>query len=182
MNMKLIQYILFTGILLFSSTAFNLPNTPEITDEKSTNELEWFDNVEMAVAESNKTGKPIFGFFTGSDWCGWCIKLQKNVFSKAAFKEWAAEEVILLELDFPRYKKLPQNIAVQNNEMKNLFKVRGFPTVWIFSVSEGEDEQKNIQAYGSLGYPSKPIPGKEEVAFLNKANSILENFKTAKSN
>ena len=65
------------------------------------NKLVWHDNLEKALVISKKEKKPIMMFFTGSDWCGWCIRLQKEVFFKEDFKKWAQENVVLLELDFP---------------------------------------------------------------------------------
>ena len=69
-------------------------------DEKTG--LTWYTNLEEAHKISKETNKPVFGFFTGSDWCGWCHKLQREVFAKQAFIDWAKENVILLEVDFPK--------------------------------------------------------------------------------
>src|ERR1700744_1852989 len=68
--------------------------------------LVWYTDLMKAQDQSKATRKPIFGFFTGSDWCGWCHKLQEEVFSKPEFVKWAKKNVILLELDFPRQKQL----------------------------------------------------------------------------
>ena len=65
-------------------------------------ELVWHTDVDKAINLSVQSGKPLFFFFTGSDWCGWCIKLQKEVFFLPEFKKWATKNVILVELDFPR--------------------------------------------------------------------------------
>jgi len=64
----------------------------------------WYDDLEVASKVAYKSDKPIMLFFTGSDWCGWCIRLQKEVFQQEAFKQWAADNVILVELDFPSKK------------------------------------------------------------------------------
>lgn len=166
------------AIIIFT---IGIAATPAIEQEKQEG-LTWYTNVDQAIQVSNEENKPIFAFFTGSDWCGWCKKLQRDVFVKKAFQDWAKEEVVLLELDFPRYKKLPEEQAAQNAQLRNLFSVRGYPTIWLFSVSEGEGENRNVSAYGSLGYPSGATKGQEEVAFLQKANSILEGFKKSNTN
>ena len=62
----------------------------------------WFTSLEEAAKVSMSTGKPIMANFTGSDWCGWCKKLKREVFDQAEFKNWADENIVLLELDFPR--------------------------------------------------------------------------------
>ena len=68
----------------------------------------WLVDINKAYEISKKTGKPIMANFTGSDWCGWCVKLKNEVFDKPAFKEWAAKTVVLVELDFPRRFQIPQ--------------------------------------------------------------------------
>lgn len=137
-------------------------------------ELKWYVKLDEAYKESKKTNKPIFAFFTGSDWCGWCHRLQATVFRKPSFKQWAAENVILLELDFPRRKQLPPEIAQQNNELKNFFRPQGYPTIWLFDMNLNEQSsQFEIQALGNLGYPSGSQPGQEDQKFIANANQIL---------
>ncbi len=138
--------------------------------------LEWQTDLMKAMEISNKTHKPIFAFFTGSDWCGWCHKLQNEVFSKAEFIKWAKDHVILLEVDFPRGKQLPQELMAQNSKLQQTFKVQGYPTCWLFNMTKDPATNNfSIQALGSLGYPSDATQGKEEVAFLKTANGILAN-------
>lgn len=121
-----------------------------------------------------KANKPVFAFFTGSDWCGWCVKLQSNVFSKSAFISWAEKNVILLELDFPRHKQLSPELTKQNNDLQQTFRVQGFPTVWLFKPGkDAKTNQLQISPMGSLGYPPGAEPGKEEQKFLETANGII---------
>lgn len=141
-------------------------------------ELVWHTDLAKARELSDATKKPIFGFFTGSDWCGWCHKLEADVFAKEAFVTWAKKNVILLELDFPRRKQLPAELAQQNQSLQQAFKVRGYPTIWLFYISEDPTNHNlNLNALGSLGYPSGSEVGKEEVKFLNDANLVLANGK-----
>jgi thioredoxin-related protein len=150
---------------------------PTRAQEKKTdkNELFWYTDANKAGEASNSSKKPIFAFFTGSDWCGWCHKLEREVFEKAEFKAWAAKNVILLELDFPRKKQLPAELMQQNNALQQAFKVQGYPTIWLFYLTKDEANNKqNINALGSLGYPEGAVQGKEEVKFLADANKILE--------
>ncbi len=135
--------------------------------------LVWFTDLNKAIDASNSSKKPIFGFFTGSDWCGWCHKLQRDVMAKPAFIDWAKKNVILLELDFPRNKELPAQLSQQNNELAKQFKVTGFPTVWYFMASKEKSGKTNLNPLGSQGYPSSAEKGKEEVRFLSDAAAIL---------
>ncbi len=131
-------------------------------------ELKWHSNMEEASAISIKEKKPMLLFFTGSDWCGWCIKLQKEVFQTPEFKKWAAKEVVLVELDFPRRKELPKAIKDQNNELQRLFMVRGYPTVWFVAP-----EKNNTAALTRLGSTGYVAGGPEN--WLKGANQILAN-------
>src|SRR5690606_176112 len=119
----------------------------------------WEVEVNIAYEKSKKTGKPILANFTGSDWCGWCIKLKNEVFVKPEFKAWSKKNVILLELDFPRKKQIPEEIKQQNYGMQQAFGVRGYPTIWVFNLSKNDEGQFSIDAIGKSGYvaggPSK---------------------------
>lgn len=129
----------------------------------------WLVNVEEAYELSSKTNKPILANFTGSDWCGWCKKLKAEVFSQPEFKEWAADNVILLELDFPRRSKLPDAQAQQNQSLQQAFRVTGFPTIWVFDlVRPADSNQFEIHAYGKTGY----VRGGES-AFIRDVNRMI---------
>jgi thioredoxin-related protein len=140
------------------------------------NKLVWYTSLNEASTVSLKTGKPIFAFFTGSDWCGWCMKLQAAVFSKDAFVAWAEQHVVLLELDFPKRKQLSPELTKQNNDLQQAFNVTGFPTVWLFNpAKDPKTNTLSIAALGSLGYPAGAAAGEEAAKFLANANAILAN-------
>jgi protein disulfide-isomerase len=141
-------------------------------------ELTWYTNLLDAQKISNASNKPIFAFFTGSDWCGWCQKLHMDVLNKKEFIDWAKKNVVLLELDYPRRKELSPELKQQNNELQQTFQVRGYPTVWMFFLKDNPTTmKKEINPLGSLGYPQGAEPGKEQVKFLKDANDILKNKK-----
>lgn len=113
----------------------------------------WFTNLDQAYEVSKKTGKPIMANFTGSDWCGWCKKLTASVFSQPDFKTWADKNVVLLELDYPRRKELPELIKQQNANLQQAFQVGGYPTVWVFDLAKSADKNEySISALGKTGY------------------------------
>lgn len=166
--MKQLSIVLSLLFVLSTGCAFGQ------NDNKEKNGLEWYTDVLKANERSQATHKPIFAFFTGSDWCGWCRKLQADVFSKKEFVKWAKEKVILVELDFPRTKQLPPALAQQNSELQRIFQVQGYPTCWLFFLSKNDStNQFQISPLGSVGYPQGAELGKEQVKFLNDANQIL---------
>lgn len=130
-------------------------------------QLVWTSNVMEAVDRSINENKPMLLFFTGSDWCGWCKKLQAEVFEKPEFAEWANKNVVLVELDFPRRTALAPEIQQQNNELQQMFGVRGYPTIWLVSPSR-QDVNVNFAKLGSTGY----VAG-GPVAWIASANQIL---------
>lgn len=140
-------------------------------DVKLASNLTWHTDVKEALAISTKENKPMLLFFTGSDWCGWCIKLQNEVLKTAEFKKWAAENVVLVELDFPRKNLQSIEIQGQNNQILQAFGVQGFPTIYLAKAIEKEGKV-NFQGLGSTGY----VPG-GPTAFLAVANGIIHTQK-----
>jgi protein disulfide-isomerase len=168
-TMKRISSILALLVLIFT--------TSRLQAQEVKHGLTWYTDVNQVYELSVKSKKPIFAFFTGSDWCGWCNRLEANVFDKPGFQAWAKNSVILLELDFPRRKKLPEALARQNSGLQQFFQVQGYPTIWIFNMAkEGTTGRFNIAPLGSLGYPESK-PGKEETAFLDNVTQIMKQKK-----
>lgn len=131
-------------------------------------ELKWHTNVGDAIAVASKEKKPMLLFFTGSDWCGWCIRLQKEVLLTPEFTKWAKDNVVLVELDFPRRTPQTDGIKKQNNELQQAFGVQGFPTIH-FANSTKKDGKINFQGLGSTGY----VAG-GPTAWLGVADGILK--------
>ncbi len=122
------------------------------TNNAQTVDLNWHTDLSKAVSISINEKKPIMLFFTGSDWCGWCMRLKKEVFNHEKFKIWSDEKIILVELDFPRRKKLESNILNQNRELARIFGVSGYPTCWLVKPQILENSKVNFLKLGKLGY------------------------------
>ncbi|MEO8045527.1 MAG: thioredoxin family protein [Spartobacteria bacterium] len=92
---------------------------------------EWQSDYDKALATAKAEGKATFINFTGSDWCGPCIEMQKRVFSQKEFLDYAAKHLILVEIDYPRIKPLSEKTKKQNERLKIQFKIDkvGFPTI-----------------------------------------------------
>lgn len=131
-------------------------------------ELDWQTDVNKAIALSNKTKKPMLLFFTGSDWCGWCIRLQNEVFKKPEFAKWVKDNVILVELDYPRRVPQTDQIKKQNAELQQAFGIQGYPTIW-FANATVKDGKPNFKGLGNTGY----VAG-GPAAWLAVANGIIK--------
>jgi thioredoxin-related protein len=94
----------------------------------------WMHDFEAAKAKAVKEGKPIFINFTGTDWCGWCIKLEKEVFSKKAFQDYAKEHLVLVEVDFPKKKEQTAEVKAQNAKLDKEYGVEGYPTLYLLDA------------------------------------------------
>lgn len=97
----------------------------------------WLTDHKVAMTLSKSTGRPVLVDFTGSDWCGWCIRLDQEVFDTAEFRRWAKQNVVLLKLDYPRRTPQPAALKEQNRRLARQYAVRGYPTI-LFLDHEGK--------------------------------------------
>ncbi len=110
------------------------PDDTKKPDDAKPSELTWLDNYEKAITAAKKGKKVVMADFTGSDWCGWCKKLKEEVFDTKEFKEWSDKNVILLEVDFPKTKKLDDAVKKQNDKLAKDNKIKGYPTIMFFDT------------------------------------------------
>jgi thioredoxin-related protein len=121
----------------------------------------WYTDLDEAKAVAAKENKPLLVDFTGSDWCGYCIKLHAEVFDKPEFAEFA-KGYVLVELDFPNKKPQPPEEKAKNKATQAKFGVSGFPTVLLLDAKTGE-------AYGrQSGYG----PGSGPKAYIEKLSAF----------
>ena len=105
---------------------------------------EWLTDAPKAQAQAKKENKLVLLDFTGSDWCGWCIKLKGEVFDLKEFKDYADKHLVLVEVDFPRKKQLSADQKKANNALQEQYKIQGYPTIIVLN-----GEGKKV---GELGY------------------------------
>jgi protein disulfide-isomerase len=101
-------------------------------------ENSWETDYQKAQETAKSQHKLLFINFTGSDWCGYCIRMDRDVLSKQQFKDFANKNLVLLEVDFPRAKEQSQNLRVQNRKLAGEYGIEGFPT---FVVLDGEGKK-----------------------------------------
>jgi protein disulfide-isomerase len=115
--------------LIVMISLFFLPFLTQAADDG----LKWFTTLEEGKAEAAKSNKPIFLFFTGSDWCGWCIKLVKQVLSQPAFIEYA-DDLVLVKLDYTKKTPVTQERMTYIRTLMQQYGAQGFPTIILLNA------------------------------------------------
>ena len=95
----------------------------------------WLTDFEAAKKAASEKKLPILADFSGSDWCGWCIRLDKEVLSQKEFQDYAKQSLVLFLADFPRKKAQDAKLKEQNAALMKTYKVEGFPTVLLLDAS-----------------------------------------------
>ncbi len=126
----------------------------------------WHTDYIAAKAKAKKEHKLLLLDFTGSDWCGWCKKLKKEVFSKKLFQDKAPEEFILVELDFPQKTKIDDKLIAQNRKLAKAFGISGYPTIILADTAGVE--------FARTGYK----PGGPQT-YLDHLDGFVKNYQQA---
>ena len=156
--------ILFLFLLMFVATPA-LPAT-----EGTAEGLAWETDITVAMEKAKKEGKDILINFTGSDWCGWCKKLDSEVFSKPDFDATAGKMFIYLYLDFPQAEELKAKVVdpKMNDKHRDDMGVNGYPTIMLADAM--------MRPYGRTGY----LPGGPEAYLKNLEELRTEGDKLKK--
>jgi thioredoxin-related protein len=114
----------------------------------------WYDDFDGAVKAAKAEGKDLLVDFSGSDWCGWCIKLDKEVFQHESFTTAAKEQYVLVVLDFPRGEAAKAKVPnpARNQELQAKYGIRGFPTVLLMNADGHVYARTGYQAGGPEAY------------------------------
>ena len=129
-------------------------------------ESDWLNDYKTAQQQAKTGNKLLLVNFTGSDWCGFCIRLDRDIFSKPEFKDYASKNLVLLEIDFPRpggprWNAQSAALKKQNEDLASKYQVFGFPTIVVLN-GEGK-------LVGELGYmEGGPAPFIAELEKLHK--------------
>lgn len=122
----------------------------------------WTQDYDAAVKLAAEKKLPLLLNFTGSDWCGWCKLMDKQVFAQPEWQEYAAKSVVLVTLDFPNDKSIvPADYVARNEKLSETFGVQGYPT-YVVLDSDGKTQ------IGQLGASKEATP-----------KDFIEKFKTA---
>jgi len=138
------KFSILIGLFLIVSFGF----TPRADTD------EWITDYEKAFVIAKLENKHVLINFTGSDWCGWCKRLDREVFSQPAFKEYAKENLVLLKIDFPRRTPQSREVKIKNQGYAKMFAVRGFPSIFIVKSNQRVVLRTGYKAGGADNYIS----------------------------
>ena len=156
-------HLLLAATLLAAFAAIPLAVQADSIAKKGAEVGVWTQDFDAAKKLAAEKKLPLFVNFTGSDWCGWCKLMDRQVFSTAAWKDWAKDKLVLAYINFPRNAKLvPKEYVQRNNDLQRKFHVRGYPT-YIILYTDGET------VWGQLGASRDANP--ED--FIAKVEKIL---------
>ena len=108
----------------------------------------WFEDLPKAQTQAKAEGKSVLIHFSGSDWCGWCMKLRKEVFFKPEFEAYARSNLVLVGIDFPKRKPQPAAVQKANQKLAEQFQVQGYPTLILL---DSQGAQLGRVSYGQGG-------------------------------
>lgn len=133
--------------------------------------VEWMTDLDAAKAKAAAENKAVLVDFTGSDWCGWCVRLRKVVLDTPEFEAYAKDKFVFMEVDLPQNPKFDPALRARNEELAKQYGVNGFPTIMVLTP-QGE------LAGGFNGYVPSVAAASEK---LNAALATAELLKKAES-
>lgn len=137
--------LLALGVGACSGRATVAPAQPE-------GAIAWGTDFARAMEVAKASGRPVLVDFSGSDWCGWCIKLDEEVFSQPEFVRYATNAFVMFQADFPQRKAVPEATKRQNEELAAQYGVEGFPTVLILAPDGKVLARTGYQPGGPAAY------------------------------
>jgi len=111
----------------------------------------WLTDLDEGIKVAKAEKKAILVDFTGSDWCGWCIRLKKEVFDQKEFAA-ASKDFVLVELDYPQKKQQSAEVKAKNKALSEKFGIEGFPTIMLLDANGEPFAQTGYQAGGPVKY------------------------------
>jgi thioredoxin-related protein len=129
----------------------------------------WTEDFARAKETAAKNNLDLLMDFTGSDWCGWCIQLDEEVFSKDAFKKEAPKHFVLVELDFPQDKEQSPAVKEQNEKLQTEYNIEGFPTI---VLADAQGRPYAVTGYAEGG-PDKYLASLEKLRKLRVARDTM---------
>ena len=134
-------------ITLLAATLFWQVNAADST---------WLTDLPKAQAQAKAENKIVLMDFTGSDWCPWCIKFKQEALDDQKFLDYAAKNVVLVEVDFPHKKEQSADLKKANAALNDKYKVDGYPTLVVLDKDGKEiGRQEGYEPGGPKAFIAK---------------------------
>ena len=99
---------------------------------------EWMTDLDAACAKAKAEGKAVLVDFTGSDWCGWCVRLRNTILDTPTFRNYAQDKFVLMEVDVPKnVARIGAELHARNRQIAARYNVTTYPTILVLNP-EGE--------------------------------------------
>ena len=122
---------------------------------QSADQLVWQTDYPAALNQARAENRRVLLFFTGSDWCSWCRRLNKEILSTPEFARYSQENLVLVEVDFPKKRPQSSTLKAQNAKLAKQYKIEGYPTVIILDSSGKKIDELGYQEGGPAPFISR---------------------------
>lgn len=147
------------------------PRRPSPAPPKDKQSATWLTSFPNATGQARKDDKLIMAYFRSSDWCDFCKKLDREVLNTSLFADWAAKNVVLLDVDFPAEKRQAPGLKKHNDALKDRYSVIKTPT-FVFLDADGEPITR-------CGFETARLrdtePKGEPKAFIEYLDNVVKN-------
>lgn len=158
------MYHIIASLVAFSPLCGAQVEQPAPGAPIAASEINWLTDFDKAKAQAASQSKPLFLYFTGSDWCPWCIEMDKKILSTPEFQQALGQKMIFVKIDFPKKQLLDKHLQEQNEKLAQEYGVNGFPTVILLDP--------NLKQIDTLHYE-----GDNGATFAKKILDILDAYK-----
>jgi thioredoxin-related protein len=132
--------------------------------------LEWLTDARAAQEKAKRENKLVLLDFTGSDWCGWCMKLKSEVFDKPEFAQFANANLVLVEVDFPHRKAMAHLQQEANAQLDKTYRITGYPTIIVLNPDGRQVGRLGYVSGGPAAFIEK-LTGLERTAKISAASA-----------
>jgi protein disulfide-isomerase len=134
----------FARLAIFASVAIAFFTAPiKFVKAAPQSDALWRTDYKQALAQAAREKKNVLLDFTGSDWCPYCVQMDKEVLSRPEFEKFATNNLVLVKLDFPRRRQLPPAESEQNHRLGQQFAIEGYPT-YILVDPTGKEVKRQV--------------------------------------
>lgn len=131
--------------------------------------IDWMSEYEAGLQAAKSQKKPLIVYFTGSDWCPWCFKIQEEIIDNPEFIDSMKSHYVFVKVDFPKRTLLPEAVRKKNQQLREQFEVKTFPTVVLMDPEEGVISKMGYLDIGGKKYAEQINHSLEEYQMIRKA-------------